>query len=265
MKKILLIAAVLCATLCIGTYAACTARSLGGKALRGSGASATRSIEAPAFEGIAASRGVVVVIRPDADARIDIEGYENLLDFVVVKSDGKTLKVTMDDNYSKISNMNIRVSVPANVRIRSLVTSSAAGIVCEKALQASDFGIEASSGSRIAVAVRADKCRISASSAANIQAAIDADLCTVDLSSAASAELTGSAASCRVDMSSASKLRAPSFVVADYELDLSSAAKARVHCTEKLNAGASSGSSITYSGDCAASLSSSSGAHIGKD
>lgn len=265
MKKILLLAAVLCALLCAGIYITCAAKSFSGKALKGSGAVAARHIDAPDFDRIAASRGVAVVIREDAEPTIEIEGYENLLEYVVVKADGKTLKVTMDKSQARLENINVKVRVPANGHIRALEASSAAGITCEKALQASDFSIDASSASRIAVAVKARKCSIDASSAAKIQAAVDADICTVNLSSASDVELTGSAGTCRVDMSSASKLKAQSFVVADYSIDLSSGAKARVHCTEKLEATASSGSSITYSGDCASSLSSSSGAHIGKD
>lgn len=266
MKRILLIAVVLCAMFSISAYVVCIAAPgvLFGERVKGSGVIITRTMEAPAFEKIDAARAVKVIISESAD-KITVAADDNLMEYVVVKAKGNTLTVTMDKKVNNISNADITVTVPANGQITALDASSAAQIRSEAVLKADKFSADASSAAKIAVAVNATTCSLSASSASKIEADVTATICTIEASSAAKIDLEGSARECRIDLSSASKLSAEDFEVVDCTVDTSSAAKARVHCTGRLNASASSGSSIRYSGDSATNISKSSGGSVTRD
>ena len=204
-----------------------------GKNIKGSGKIVAKTVPAPDFDGIEASRAVKVVIS-DKVSDIRIEADDNLIDLVVVRAVKGKLEATLDQKVNNIQNGNVTITVPANGKIRSLDASSASKIIGETTLKAGKFSIEASS-------------------AAKIKAAVEAVSCTIETSSAS-----------KVEMSSASKLNAEKFSAVNATIDTSSAASASIDCSGKLTASASSGSSVRYSGDCRTSLEKSSGGSIRK-
>ena len=107
-------------------------------------------------------------------------------------------------------------------------------------------------------------CSLEATSAAKIKAAVEAGECRINASSAAKIKLSGRADTARAELSSASKLAAAELVVKQWKIDTSSAASARIHCTEQLDAEASSGSSIHYEGDCSTDITKSSGGSVSR-
>lgn len=244
MKKLLLIAVLIAACLSATAYVACVAAPLLGKNIKGSGKIVTKTVPAPDFDGIEASRAVKVVIS-DKVSDIRIEADDNLIDLVVVRAVKGKLEATLDQKVNNIQNGNVTITVPANGKIRSLDASSASKIIGETTLKAGKFSIEASS-------------------AAKIKAAVEAVSCTIETSSASKIILEGSAGTFRADMSSASKLNAEKFSAVNASIDTSSAASASIDCSGKLTASASSGSSVRYSGDCQTSLEKSSGGSIRK-
>ena len=227
MKKILLTAVLIGAMFSVSAYVVCVAAPLLGKNIKGSGHIVTKTLPAPDFDAIDASRAVKVVVSAGA-SDIRIEADDNLIDLVVAETRGKTLEVTLDKKASNIQNADITVTIPANGgKIRSLKASSASKITSDATLRADRFTIEASSASKIALA--------------------------------------GSAEDFTADLSSASKLDAEKFTAVNASVSTSSAAKADIDCSGKLTASASSGSSIGYTGGCRTSLSKSSGGSVRKN
>lgn len=259
MKKLLLIAVLIAACLSATAYVACVAAPLLGKNIKGSGKIVTKTVPAPDFDGIEASRAVKVVIS-DKVSDIRIEADDNLIDLVVVRAVKGKLEATLDQKVNNIQNANVTITVPANGKIRSLDASSASKIIGETTLKAGKFSIEASSAAKIKAAVEAVSCTIETSSASKVEA----ESCSLDASSASKIILEGSAGTFRADMSSASKLNAEKFSAVNATIDTSSAASASIDCSGKLTASASSGSSVRYSGDCRTSLEKSSGGSIRK-
>ena len=246
MKKILLTAVLIGAMFSISAYVVCVAAPLLGKNIKGSGHIVTKTLPAPDFDAIDASRAVKVVVSAGA-SDIRIEADDNLIDLVVAETRGKTLEVTLDKKASNIQNADITVTIPANGgKIRSLKASSASKITSDATL-------------------RADTCSIDASSASKISAEVKAATCTVNASSASKIALAGSAEDFTADLSSASKLDAEKFTAVNASVSTSSAAKADIDCSGKLTASASSGSSIGYTGGCRTSLSKSSGGSVRKN
>ncbi len=265
MKKILLIAVLIGAMLSVSAYVICVAAPLMNKSIKGSGNIVTKTLPAPDFDAVDASRAVKVVLSAEA-SDIRIEADDNLIDLVVAETRGMTLEVTLDLKVNNIQNANITVTVPANGgNIRSLAASSASKITSDVTLRADQFTIDASSAAKIKATVEATSCLIETSSASKISAAVKTVSCSVDASSASKIELTGSTESLSADLSSASKLDAAKLTAINAAISTSSAAKAEIDCSGKLTAEASSGSSIRYTGDCQTSLSKSSGGGIHKN
>lgn len=265
MKKALVILLVLAALASVaGCILGATAlRVFAGNSLRGSGKIVSKTMPVPDFDAIDASRAVKVIL-VDAATAMTIEADDNLIDLVKVETKGGTLEVGIDNTVKSISHCSVTVTVPVNGKISRLHASSASKIIGKTTLEADKLTIDASSAAKIEVDANAGSCSIDASSASHVEAKLDVESCTINLSSAAKVELSGKAGKCRADMSSASKLDAEGFLVTDYTIGTSSAAKASIACTGKLRANASSGSSIRYWGDCEVHADKSSGGSIRK-
>ena len=95
MKKLLLIAVLIVASLSATAYVACVAAPLLGKNIKGSGKIVAKTVPAPDFDGIEASRAVKVVIS-DKVSDIRIAAADNLIDLVVVRTVKGKLEATLD-------------------------------------------------------------------------------------------------------------------------------------------------------------------------
>ena len=105
MKKLLLIAVLIAACLSATAYVACVAAPLLGKNIKGSGKIVAKTVPAPDFDGIEASRAVKVVIS-DKVSDIRIEADDNLIDLVVVRAVKGKLEATLDQKVNNIQNGN---------------------------------------------------------------------------------------------------------------------------------------------------------------
>lgn len=280
MKNTLIAAAALAVLAGSGCLYAVASNRLGGKSIKGSGNITERTLPAPDFHGVDASRAIKVVIT-DKTSDIRIEADDNLMNLVQVAEHKGILEVTLDRKVNNVSDSHITVTVPYNARIRSLEASSASKIIGEVLFTANDFLLDASSAAEIEAAVKAAKCRmeassaseieanvqageyqISTSSAAKIKATLKGGNCTAKASSASKIALDGTVERLDADLNSAAKLNAAKLTAVDAVIETSSGSSASVDCSGKLTASASSGSSIRYTGDCSTSLSKSSGGSI---
>ena len=238
--------------------------SASNRRIKGSGTIVTRTIPAPDFEKISASRAVKVIITDEIEDRIRIEADDNLMDHIVAEACGRrATDQHRPEDQLRIGHPRHRHG-PDNGKIRALEASSASEITCATALGAADISLEASSAANINAAVKAGVCSLEATSASKIKAAVEAGECRINASSAAKIKLSGRADAARAELSSASKLAAAELVVKQWKIDTSSAASARIHCTEQLDAEASSGSSIHYEGDCSTDITKSSGGSVSR-
>lgn len=251
------------------------------KRIKGSGTLVTRTQPAPVFDALKTSRSVTVTLVAGGD-RIVVEADDNLIDYVTVATDGRTLCVSFDSRIQP-SQAHIAVTVPTDGNLRLLKATSSSHIISEVPLTGREAALEASSSADIVAAVNADRCRLEASSSADIRAgirsvccsvkasssadvtaAIVTDKCEVECSSSADITLTGSADECVAACSSSADYEAPKFVVKTYDIRTSSSSDADIHCTERLTAHASSSGRIVYRGDCTVEKSVSSSGRISK-
>lgn len=242
----------------------CTYAAVKGKSVRGSGNLVTKTVTVGNFDAIEASRAVKVVVAERPQGEVLVEADDNLIDYVKVVVEDGDLKVGFDKQIGNTSNIHVTVTVPFAAGLRSLEASSAASIVCPMPLIAGRVELDASSAARIEAVVQAETCDVSASSASRITADVVAKACNAELSSAANIELKGKAMTCNAELSSASRLDAGEFIVGEYSIDASSAAKANVNCIAKLDADVSSGARVNYKGDCGGVRNISSGGSVVK-
>lgn len=301
MKKFLLTAIPIVLLTAACAIVTCQASVLRGKSIKGSGRIVTRTLPAPEYNAVSASRAVKVVLAEQA-SEIRIDADDNFIDQVVVGKKGRTLRITVDKSVSQISNADITVTVPARGgKIHTLEASSSAKITSEVPLQAGQAYIRASSAAEIRADYRADRCTAAASSAAKIvtkvetsgacdfeassaadieaelragscsfgassSAKIKADIevaaCEATASGAAKIKLAGETARFDAHASSAAAIRAGDLTATRADVEASSGSSISVNCTETLKAQASSGAGIRYRGECKVEASESSGGSI---
>ena len=155
-----------------------------------------------------------------------IKGSESNL---ITRVNGSELIVKIKNNRQSRKGAQAKVTV-YYTELTEISVSDGASIKTEEAIQAKDFDIDVSSGS-----------------SANIE--ITAKNINAEASSGATLKLKGAAESGNYQASSGSNINAK-YMICDYvDADVSSGASIRVHVNKKLNADASSGGSIKYTGD----------------
>lgn len=117
-------------------------------------------------------------------------------------------------------------------------------------MKAPALDVRASSGAGIEIAFEGEGCALAASSGAGIKANLSVDRCTVKAASGAEVSAKGRATECRIGVSSGASCNARNLLTVRTEAHASSGASIRITCSGTLDAGASSGGSVSYWGDC---------------
>lgn len=287
MKKIILLLVILgIAAAAVGNIFGGAARLFAqGNTLKGSGNIVTETRPAPRnIHTIESSRGVQVLIAATAGDELLVEADDNLIDRVITETKNGKLQVTIDPAIARLNNLHVTVTVPCNGPLHTLHASSGSKIRNEGVLETDrleartssgssldldarvkeDCEIKAASGSYIDAKITAASCKAQAGSGSRIEAEITATEASVSLSAGSHIDLKGSATKCSAETSAGSSLSASKFEAADFQMKASSGSSARIHCTGQLQAHASSGASIRYSGDCTADITRSSGGNVSR-
>ncbi len=236
--------------------------------ITGSGNIITKSIPAiELYDAIKASRGIHVVMNESEGEKIVINADDNVMPYVVVRKEGNSLRIGIDENIKSINNVKVQVVLPKNQNINELQVASAASIKINPTIKGRSlsldaasagniniakadvdfFDADASSAAKISGTVKSNDCYVDASSAADIDLTILTVQCDSNASSAAKITLNGETASFEGDASSAAKIIAKGLsVLAMADASASSGAKISVNALKKLEAKASSGGTVAY-------------------
>ena len=236
--------------------------------ITGSGNIITKSIPAiESYDAIKASRGIHVVMNESEGDKIVINADDNVMPYVVVRKEGNSLHIGIDENIKSINNVKVQVVLPKNQNINELQVASAASIKINPTIKGRSlsldaasagniniakadvdfFDADASSAAKISGTVKSNDCYVDASSAADIDLTILAVQCDSNASSAAKITLNGETASFEGDASSAAKIIAKGLSVrAMADASASSGAKISINALKKLEAKASSGGVVAY-------------------
>ena len=181
------------------------------------------------FTGIKVSTSVSVkLVKADAP-KIEykmIKGDESSL---ITEVKGKNLIVKTKSKFGGYNNAQAKVIV-YYTKLDDISVSAGASVKCDDPIRAQDMDIDVSSGSSADIEV--------------IAKTIDAEA-----SSGASLKLEGSAKKAEYDASRGSTINAKMMICDYVNADVSTGATIKAHVNKKLNAEASSGGSIRYTGD----------------
>ena len=231
------------------------------------------------FNEINASKAIRVVVEERTTGNIIIRAPRSVMPYVSLSVKDDTLYATLLSGapVSRNSNIVAEVYVPYNGRINEISTRSAARVIVKPTIACGELDLDASSASVIEVKAGVKECSIEASGASTIKAELTTTELDIEMSGASVISLSGQAADTDIEMSGASTLKAKNLRNSKLDIECSGASKAEasavvcsaktsgasdvvVECSSQLNASATGGSSIVYSGDCRVNILSNSGA-----
>jgi len=180
------------------------------------------------YSRIDVSEGIKVNLTLGGKEFVEVFADEDLIDEVITEVHGTTLSIHMSHNVHNMRNRNVEVNVTA------------------KKVE----GIDASSGSSVISQglIESDNLELSVSSGAHLKVAFKAQTASCDASSGANAELKGAVKNFSADASSGAGIDADDLKTSTVKADVSSGAHIGIDVSDELNAEASSGGSIRYSG-----------------
>lgn len=230
------------------------------KTVKGSGRIETRTDKVGAFTSVHVARGILAVITAEGEKGVvTVEADDNLMPYVIVRTDGGALQLSIDSEINSISNSHIKISIPDNGRLEALSTSSGAALECTTVLHGTDLRLGSSSGSRLHAAFVGKSCRAESSSGSSMR--LNAEVVKLSLSSSSGSKIKarGTADETKISASSGASVEAKNLTSRLADAHASSAGSIGIACTELLSGSASSGASVRYSGRCGIQTRTSSG------
>jgi len=185
----------------------------------------TRSVSS--FDAIKIGGAFEVILSQGSSEGLVVEADENLMELIRTEVRGGTLVVDTEENIRNSKSLNIYITFK---ELSKLKLSGAVEVKSDETLKFDDLEFEGSGASEIDLDLELNRLECNFSGASEI-------------------DLRGKAKYCSIDNSGASELNAYDFVVAEYNIEISGAGDAKIHCTDVLKARISGAASIRYQGN----------------
>jgi hypothetical protein len=223
-KLITLITKFIVAALMALLFSSC-GHSMNFNGIKGSGNITTETRTANVdFKKIEVSHGIKVIVEQSDNKSISVEADDNLQQHINTKIENGVLKIYSDEGYNATETPLVKVKMPVT---NGLSTSSGSEITSLGTLITENMDVESSSGSQINITVEADTIKIESTSGSSI-------------------EVAGKALKAETSSSSGSTIDAENLMANEVVSQTSSGSNTSVYPIVKLDAKASSGSSISY-------------------
>ncbi|WP_413999169.1 head GIN domain-containing protein [Flavobacterium sp. W1B] len=225
LKIITIITKFILVTLTALLFASCN-HSINIKSIKGSGNVTTEKREVSRnFKSVEVSNAIDLVIEQSDKTEVIVEADDNLQKNITTKVENGVLIVACDYNsFVNIESKKVTVRMPI---IEELSASSASSINSINTIKGENINLRTSSASSINLNVKSDYINCKSSSGSTIS-------------------IAGMALNLKATASSGSNIDGAHLLANDIEAKSSSGSTIRVHPIVKLNARASSGSSISY-------------------
>ncbi len=178
------------------------------------------------FTAIEVSNGINVHLTMSKETSLSVEADENLHDIIKTEVEDGVLHIYTEKNIWRAKARKVYLSTSTINRIKA---TSGLGVFSENTITADDFDVNTSSG-------------------ANVKLMLNVANLDCDTSSGANASLKGVSAHFVANSSSGSNLKARDLTSKTCNADVSSGANISVNVSEQLDANASSGGNIQFSG-----------------
>ncbi|MBP6758833.1 MAG: DUF2807 domain-containing protein [Flavobacterium sp.] len=193
--------------------------------IKGSGniTTETRTVDQN-FKRIEVSNGIKVIVTQADTKSISVETDDNLQQHIITKIENGILKIESDESYNATETPIVNVQLPV---INGLKTDSGSEITSIGVLISENMDVKAESGSEINIEVEADAIKLESESGSSIEA-------------------SGKALKLETSSSSGSTIDAKNLMTNEVNAKSESGSSSSVYPIVRLDAKASSGSSITY-------------------
>ena len=179
------------------------------------------------FDAISVSHGIDVQLTMGSETSLSLEADENLHDLIITEVEDGVLRIYSEKNIWSAKSKKVYLTATDLIKIKA---TSGADVRSENTISADEFDVRVSSG-------------------ADVRLMLDVSDLICDTSSGSNARLKGRTGSFTASSSSGSNIRAKELVARSCNADVSSGANVSVNVTEKLDASASSGGNVRYSGN----------------
>lgn len=176
------------------------------------------------FKRIEVSHGIKVIVAQSDNKSITVEADDNLQKHIITKIENGVLKIEADESYNSTETPLVNVKIPI---INGLYTSSGSEITSSGVLITENIEVKSSSGSQINIEVEADNIKMESESGSSIEA-------------------SGKALKSETSSSSGSTIDAKNLMANEIIAKSESGSNTSIYPIVKLEAKASSGSSIGY-------------------
>ncbi|MFM2369725.1 MAG: hypothetical protein RL619_2035 [Bacteroidota bacterium] len=223
-KLITIITKFIVATLIALLFSSCVYSSLG-MGIKGSGNVTTDTRPAnQEFKSIEVSSGIRVIVSQSDNKSITVQADDNLQQHIITKIENGVLIIESDKGYNATETPVVNVKIPV---INGLSTSSGSEITSSGVLITENIDVKSESGSEINIEVEADAIKIESESGSSI-------------------EVGGKALKLETSSSSGSQIDAKKLMTNEVKANSESGSSTSVYPIVRLDAKASSGSSINY-------------------
>lgn len=196
------------------------------------------------FTEVKVSEGLDVYVTQGNSTAINVEADENIIDLIRTDIKNGTLRIHTEKPIGRAKAKRVHLTMP---RVTRLAASSGADLESTDVISAERLVLDSSSGADIHVTVNAGEIECSTSSGSDIR-------------------VSGTAEMLIADASSGSDINASDLEVKNCIAEASSGADITVNASQEINARASSGGDIKYSGNpVVVKKNSSSSGHVKKD
>ena len=179
------------------------------------------------FDAVSVSHGIEVHLTMSNETSLSLEADENLHDLIITEVEDGVLRIYSEKNIWSSKSKKVYLTASDVIKIKA---TSGANVRSENTISADEFDVRVSSG-------------------ANVRLMLDVSHLTCNTTSGSDARLKGTAGNFVANSSSGSNIRAKELTSQSCHADVSSGANISVNVTEKLDANASSGGGIRYSGN----------------
>jgi hypothetical protein len=203
-----------------------------GDKIKGNGNIKTESRTAGIFSSVDVSGSIDVYVTQDSACSVKVEADENLMEYIIIKTEGDVLVVEPRDGYNLSGSKHIKVYVSSPI-FKRLEVSGASSIASESMLTSSEA------------------ITIQISGASDTKLELKAPKVSIDISGASTAILKGQTKDLFIEGSVASHAKCFELLSENADVDVAGASNADVFASVKLNAEASGASDVRYKGNAA--------------
>lgn len=201
---------------------------LGQNRIRGNGTIKTETRSTGSFSSVEVGGNIEVYIKQDSTRSVRIEADENLMEYILIRTDGDRLVIEPKDRYNLSGSKDIKVYVSSPV-FKNLEASGASGITSENLLAQ-------------------DKIDMDVSGASDMNLELQTPKVSAEISGASSIKLKGQTKDLTISGDGASGAKCYELLTENADIDVSGASSAEVYASVNLKAEASGASHIRYKG-----------------